>query len=158
MQLPPLSSSSYTVIPEKSFHLCHTYTLPNTCARTQKRAHTYTRTRKYTLTHTHFFFLNPLCTFSSPPLSALHDNTTLSYSFQICSSTQLTVQSLSVSAQITFSSFRTVSSFSPWFLQSYVSYSKPPMCPKKTGGEKKLSLVIKDCEFCYPAVVRGYNS
>lgn len=39
MQLPPLSSSSYTVIPEKSFHLCHTYTLSNTCTHTHKRSH-----------------------------------------------------------------------------------------------------------------------
>lgn len=37
MQLPPRSSSSYTVIPEKSFHLCQTCTLSSSCARTHKR-------------------------------------------------------------------------------------------------------------------------
>lgn len=56
MQLPPRSSSSYTVIPEKSFHLCQTCTLSSShtqkggpctppspsckCTLTPKRTHT----------------------------------------------------------------------------------------------------------------------
>lgn len=142
MQLPPLSSSSSTVIPEKSFHLCHTYTHSNTCAQ-NKSAHTPSLTHTHTQTQRHFSFLNPLRTFSSPPLSALHDNTTLSYSFQICSSTQLTVQSLSVSAQITFSSFCTVSSFSPRFPQSYILIQNP-CCVKKNGGVEEKGSVTCD--------------
>lgn len=53
MQLPPLSSSSYTVIPEKSFHLCHTYTFSNTCAHT--KAHATLHVRSHTHTHTFLF-------------------------------------------------------------------------------------------------------
>lgn len=67
MQLPPRSSSSYTVIPEKSFHLCQTCTLSSSCARTHKRGPCAppSRSRKYTLTpnraHTHKTFpLAPL--------------------------------------------------------------------------------------------------
>lgn len=63
-QLPPLSSSSYTVIPEKTFHLCHIHT----CKRVQKP-----KLSKHTL---------PLpqspTYFSSLPLT--------SYRFQMCCS------------------------------------------------------------------------
>lgn len=73
MQLPPLSSSSYTVIPEKSFHLCHTYTISNTCPHTKVcipgRTHTHTQTL--------FFFLNPQHTFSSPPVSTPRQHNTV---------------------------------------------------------------------------------
>lgn len=118
MQLPPRSSSSYTVIPEKSFHLCQTCTLSSSCARTHKRGPRTppSRSRKYTLApnraHTQktfpLFFPSSLPRLSAPPLSALHGNTTPSRRVQICSSIQLTVQSLSVSVQITSSSPHTL--------------------------------------------------
>lgn len=63
MQLPPLSSSSYTVIPEKSFHLCHTYTLSNSGVHTKARAHIHTRVSTHTLTHISFSWI--LCALSA---------------------------------------------------------------------------------------------
>lgn len=130
MQLPPLSSS-YTIIPEKSFHLCHTYTL--------KHINTYPEYAQ-TANHINTHKLSARC-------PCQHSMTTQkSYRFQICSSTQLTVQSLSVPPQIIVSSFCKVSSFSPWFLQSYISYSQPP-----AGRENREKLSVVDCEFCYPS-------
>lgn len=61
MQLPPLSSSSYTVIPEKSFHLCQTCTLSSACTHTKGHIplhiNTHSHLNKHTHTHSrHFLF------------------------------------------------------------------------------------------------------
>lgn len=91
---------------------------------TQKGAmHSASRSRKYTLTpnwaHTQktfplfFSSSSSLPRLSAPPLSALHRNTTPSRCVQICSSIQLTVQSLSVSVQITSSSAGTLTKVAP---------------------------------------------
>lgn len=112
MQLPPRSSSSYTVIPEKSFHLCQTCTLSGSCACTHKKgappARVNTHSHLAALTHCRLFLPPPVS-----PLSALHGNTTPSRHVQICSSIQLTVQSLSVSVQITSSSPHTFATVAP---------------------------------------------
>ena len=154
MQLPPLSSSSYTVIPEKSFHLCHTYTLSN--MHTQQCTHTQNRhtINTHTQTQTRFFFPHSTLHFQlAAPVSTLWQHNTSQHCLTGSKSAlQLSLQCkaylfLHKSPSHPF----TVSSLSPRFLQFSISQSKPPLC-------RGLSRLILDCKFCYPAVVRGYNS
>lgn len=140
MQLPPRSSSSYTVIPEKSFHLCQTCTLSSSCARTHKRgAVLATRVNAHShlnaLTRWRLFLIfcpppSSLLALSVPPLSALHGNTTPSHSVQICSSIQLTVQSLSVSVRTGSSSPHSLTTVAPPQSRTFIQDN----CAKKTGG------------------------
>lgn len=140
MQLPPLSSSSYTVIPEKSFHLCHTYTFSNTSA--------HNRARKHTLRHISFF-----------PRSSVHFELAAPVSTQRQHNTVLQLPNLLFNSAYSAKPICFCTNHLLILLHSFFPLTMVPsilhILVKTPIMRRGMSLLILDCEFCYPAVVRG---